>query len=180
MLLTGLALSAALPGWAQQTPTYLAPWVSSPMAVVERMLELAKVKPGETVFDLGSGDGRVLIAAVNKFQAKGMGVELSQRLVKLSEDNIQKEGLEGKIQVIHGNMLDVDVSKADVVTMYLVRDANDMLRPKLERSLRVGARVVSHDFEVRGWKPAYVDKGSGGGKSRPHAIYVYEMPQHSK
>lgn len=150
------------------------------MAVVERMLELAKVKPGETVFDLGSGDGRVLIAAVNKFQAKGMGVELSQRLVKLSEENIRKEGLDSKIQVIHGNMLDVDVSKADVVTMYLVRDANDMLRPKLESSLRAGARVVSHHFEVRGWKPAYVDKGVGTGNARPRAIYVYEMPQHAR
>ncbi len=178
--MTGLALAVAAPAWAQQTPAYIAPWVRSPMAVVERMLELAKVKPGETVFDLGSGDGRVLIAAVNKFQAKGMGVELSQRLVKLSEDNIQKEGLEGKIQVIHGNMLEVDISKADVVTMYLVRDANDMLRPKLERSLKPGARVVSHDFEVRGWKPAYVDRAAGGGKGRPHAIYVYEMPQQSK
>jgi len=172
MLVMGtLALSAQ----SQKTPTYLAPFVGSPIAVVERMLELANLKPGEVLYDLGSGDGRVLIAAAQKYQAKAIGVELSERLVKLSQERIKQEGLEAKCSVIHGNLLDVDIANADVVTVYLMRDSNDILRPKLEASLKPGARVVSHDFEIRGWKPVLVDKSDAN--KRAHAIYVYEAPK---
>ncbi|MDX2182043.1 MAG: class I SAM-dependent methyltransferase [Bryobacteraceae bacterium] len=172
MLVLGtLALSAQ----SQKTPTYLAPFVTSPIAVVERMLELANLKPGEVLYDLGSGDGRVLITAAQKYQAKAVGVELSERLVRLSQERIKQEGLDGKCSVIHGNMLDVDFSQADVVTVYLMRDSNDILRPKLEASLKPGARVVSHDFEIRGWKPVFVDKSDA--TKRAHAIYVYEAPK---
>lgn len=161
--------------WPPQKPQSLAPWVSSPVQVVDRMLELSRLKAGETLFDLGSGDGRVLIAAATKFGAKAVGVELSERLVKTSQERINQEGLGDKITVIHANLLDVDISKADVVTIYLLRDSNDLVRPKLESSLKAGARVVSHDYEIRGWKPAYVDKPEAN--HRAHVIYVYEMPQ---
>ncbi len=159
---------------AQPKPQSLAPWVVSPANVVDKMLEIARVKPGETVFDLGSGDGRVLIAAASKFGAKAVGVELSERLVRSSQQRIKDEGLEDKITVVHANLMDVDVSGADVVVLYLLHDANETVRPKLEKQLRAGARVVSHDYEIRGWK--YQTKESAQANRREHTIYVYEMP----
>ncbi len=154
---------------------YMAPWVTSPMAVVARMLELANLKSGETIYDLGSGDGRVLLVAAQKFGAKAIGVELSENLVRKSQEAIEREGLTDKASVIHGNLMDVDLSKADVVTLYLLSDSNDVLRPKLENSLKPGTRVVSHDFEIRGWKPAQVDKTDA--HRRDHVIYLYTVPQ---
>lgn len=169
------------PGFSQelfqieQRSQYLAPGVWSPMTVCERMLELANLKPGETVFDLGSGDGRVLIIAAQKFGARAVGVEISENLVKRSQDRIHAEGLAERVNVIHDDLMNVDISPADVVTIYLLRDSNDVLRPKLEMSLKPGARVVSHDYEIRGWKPVAVEKTKANNRS--HAIYLYEIPR---
>ncbi len=177
---TALALSLlTLPGFSQelfqneQRSQYLAPGVWSPLTVCERMLELANLKPGETVFDLGSGDGRVVILAASRFGAKAVGVELSENLVERSQEKIKAEGLDDKASVIHADLMDVDISSADVVTIYLLRESNDKLRPKLESSLKSGARVVSHDYEIRGWKPTVVEKAKAN--NRNHAIYVYEI-----
>lgn len=161
-----------------QTPQFLAPYVTSPVQVVERMLKLANLKTGETLYDLGSGDGRVLIVAASQFGAKAVGIELSDRLAKASIERIKQEGLAEKVSIVHGNLLDQDISKADVVTLYLMRDSNDLVRPKLESSLRPGARVVSHDYEIRGWKASVVDRPEAN--RREHVIYVYEMPQKRK
>lgn len=171
-----VAILAAASVASAQSPhaRSLAPFVASPQRIVERMLELASVKPGETVFDLGSGDGRILVTAVQRFRAKAVGVELSERWAKLSTETILKLGLSGQARVIQGDMQDVDISGADVVTLYLLRDSNDSLRPKLEKSLRIGARVVSHDYEIRGWKPTLVDKTEA--YSRHHTLYLYELP----
>lgn len=159
----------------EQRSQYLAPGVWSPLSVCERMLELAKLKPGETVYDLGSGDGRVLIIAAQKFGAKAVGVEISENLVKRSKERIAAEGLAHQAQVIHGDLMNVDISAADVVTIYLHRDSNEILRPKLEASLKPGARVVSHDYEIRGWKPVVVEKTKANNRS--HSIYLYEIPK---
>ncbi len=180
MILNTAAFTLILPliGLAQGNsgikPNSLAPYVNSPAPVVDRMLELANLKPGETLFDLGSGDGRVLIAAASKFDVKAVGVELSERLVKRSQQRILEEGLSNKASVLHENMLDADISSADVVILYLLRDANDKIRPKLEASLRPGTRVVCHDYEIRGWKPLRVEEAEAF--KRKHKIYVYEMP----
>jgi predicted RNA methylase len=139
------------------------------------MLEVAGVKPGETVYDLGCGDGRVLITAVQKFGAKAVGVELSDALAKAAEDNIKKHKIESQARVIHANMLDVDLSPADVVILYLMTSSNELLRPILEKQLKPGARVVSHDFEVRGWTP--VAKEQTDFLNKPHMIYLYEIPR---
>lgn len=151
----------------------LAPYVSSPFRVVDRMLEMAHLKPGETLYDLGSGDGRILIAAVEKFKAKAVGVEISPRLVAAAKARIQREGLTGQARVIQGDLLDVDLTDADVVTIYLETSVNEKLRPRLERYLKTGARVVSHDYAIPGWKPSKVDRT---GTSQGHSIYYYEMP----
>src|ERR1700680_343667 len=114
---------ASLPVGAQtRTPRYankLAPYVSSPTRVVDRMLELANIKPGETLYDLGCGDGRILIAAAEKYKAKAVGVEISPKLVAEATSNIHKEGLDDQARVIQGDLLSTDLSSADVVTMYL-------------------------------------------------------------
>ncbi len=156
-----------------QNPSYtnkLAPYVASPVHVVDRMLEMANLKPGETLYDLGCGDGRILIAAVQKYQVKAVGVEISPKLVAKATTSITKAGLEGRARVIQGDLLDADLTGADVVTIYLATESNEQLRPRLEKYLKPGARVVSHDYAVPGWKPAKMDK------SDSHLIYLYEMP----
>ncbi|MGO9095393.1 MAG: methyltransferase domain-containing protein [Bryobacteraceae bacterium] len=152
----------------------LAPFVPSPQLVVERMLEAAEVKPGETVFDLGCGDGRILIAAARDFKAKGVGVELSAELVRQAREEVSKLGLSNRVTILQGDLLAADLRSADVVTLYLLTESNDRLRPILEKSLRPGARVVSHEFKIRGWKPAQVATVAVSGRS--HTIYVYQMP----
>jgi cyclopropane fatty-acyl-phospholipid synthase-like methyltransferase len=156
----------------------LAPYVVSPQHIVDRMLELADPKPSETVYDLGSGDGRILITAVQRYRSKAVGIEISDSLVKNTNDRIQRLGLQNDARVIHGDFLDVDLSAADVVTMYLATDVNEMLRPHLEKQLRPGARVVSHDFAIPGWKPKQVDKDLP--EARNHVIYLYEIPPKKK
>jgi cyclopropane fatty-acyl-phospholipid synthase-like methyltransferase len=137
------------------------------------MLELANLKPGETLYDLGSGDGRVLIAAVEKYKVKAVGIEISPKLVARAESNIQKLGLEDQAHVVQGDLLDADLSGADVVTIYLATSLNEKLRPRLEKYLKPGARVISHDYAVPGWKPTRVEKTED---RHAHLIFVYEMP----
>jgi len=155
----------------------LAPYVVSPQEIVDRMLELADLKPGEKLYDLGSGDGRILITAVVRFKAKAVGVEISDDLVDSTNARIRRLGLDNDAQVIHGNFLDTDLGPADVVTLYLATDANEMLRPNLEKYLKKGARVVSHEYAVPGWKPKLVDKDP---ERHGHTIYLYEMPPKKK
>src|SRR3977135_3455008 len=127
-----LAVLASLPASAQHSrySNKLAPYVASPGRVVDRMLELANIKPGETVYDLGSGDGRVLIEAVQKYKAKAIGVEISPRLVVQATANIEKEGLSDQARVIQGDVLTADLTGADVVFIYLVTPLNEKLRPR--------------------------------------------------
>lgn len=182
---TGYALALAtaltLPAVAQTGATgyyakSLAPYVTSPQTVVDRMLELAQVKPGEVVYDLGCGDGRVLITAVRNFHAKAVGVELNGDIARKAEQKIAKMGLQTQARVVVGDMRDMDLTPADVVTLYLMTDSNAVLRPKLEKSLKPGARVVSHDFRVPGWKADKVDLQDPFGQGHKHTIYLYIMP----
>jgi ubiquinone/menaquinone biosynthesis C-methylase UbiE len=164
-----VTLACATPARAQKfgNPDILAPDFPSPQGVVDRMLEFAHLKPGETIYDLGCGDGRIVITAARKFKAKAVGVELSASLVKLATGRVKALGLEDQVKIIHANLLKVDLRPADVVTIYLSTGSNEMLRPNLERDLKPGSRVVSHDFEIRGWKPAAIEKIDIEG-SRPH------------
>jgi cyclopropane fatty-acyl-phospholipid synthase-like methyltransferase len=142
------------------------------------MLELADIKPGETLYDLGSGDGRVLITAVQRYRAKAVGIEISEALVKSTNDRIQKFGLSNDARVIQGDLLQIDLSPADIVTIYLATDSNEILRPNLEKYLKPGARVVSHDYVVPGWKPKFVDKDLPD--ARGHVIYLYQIAAKKK
>jgi len=156
----------------------LAPYVVSPQAIVDRMLEMADLRPGETLYDLGSGDGRILLTAVQRFRAKAVGIEISDALVDSTNTRIIKFGLQNEAKVIHADFLQVDLSPADVVTMYLATDANEMVRPNLEKYLKPGARVVSHDYAVPNWKPKLVDKEVPEAKG--HVIYLYQIAAKKK
>ncbi len=165
-------------GCAQQfkNPDNLGPDVPTPQSVVDDMLRLAKIKAGETVYDLGCGDGRVMITAAQKYNARGVGVEMSRDIYQRTTAHIKAMGLQDRISVIHENALHVDLSPADVVTMYFLTSSNSRLKPVLAK-LRPGARVVSHDYEVPGWKPIEVDRVKVAGTT--HVIYLYEIKPES-
>ncbi len=167
---------ASLPSVYAQDSRYsnkLAPYVGTPARVMDRMLELANIKPGDTVYDLGCGDGRIVIAAALRYKAKAVGVEISPKLAAEANSAIAKAGLNGRAHVIQGDLLATDLSGADVVTIYLATTLNAQLRPRLEKYLHAGARVVSHDYAVPGWKPTRIERTDG---KQGHMIYVYEMP----
>lgn len=176
--LVSLSAWIALSAWAQQPfleTDSLAPYVPTPQEVVERMLEAAHLRPGETVYDLGCGDGRVVITAAQKFKAKAVGVEIKDFLVRSTSRKVQALGLTESVQIVHGNALNTDLSKADVVTMYLLTRSNDLLRPNFEKWLKPGARVVSYEYPVRGWEPVRTEVVEI--QKIAHKIYVYEIPQ---
>ena len=156
----------------------LAPFVASPQRVVDRMLELAAIKPNEVVFDLGCGDGRILLQAAQKYQARAIGIEIDEKLVQTTNERVALLGLQNRVKVQQGNLLEADLSSADVVTIYLLTQSNALLRPRLEKMLRPGTRVVSYDYAVPGWKATIVDRDLPDG--RGHVIYLYRMPQQKK
>lgn len=170
-----LLLAGPRPALSQWTDDQrsLAPFVPTPQEVVEKMLQMANVRKDETVYDLGCGDGRIIITAAKKFGARAVGVELDPELFKRTQDRIHELKLEDRVKVIHGNLLDVDLSPANVVTLYLLTDSNTKVKPNLEKYLKPGSRVVSHDFQVMGWTPAKVEHFKRD--SRSHDIYLYEV-----
>jgi len=140
------------------------------------MLVLSDLKPGETLYDLGSGDGRAIIMAAKDFGAKSVGVELREDLVKRALCNIHELGLETKAKILQDDMFKVDLTQADVVFLYLTTSANEKVKPKLEMELKPGARIVSHDYEVLGWKPYRIDNFCENPRLGypSHTLYVYK------
>jgi len=157
----------------------LAPYVAAPEHAVEKMLEAANLKPGETLYDLGCGDGRIVIAAAQRYKVKAVGVEISESLAKTVAEKVKKEGLQKRVTIIHGDFMKTDLSPADVVTLYLATTANDVVRPNLEHFLRPRARVVSYDYPVPGWKPVETME-TGGYHGATHTIYLYQVPDSLK
>lgn len=157
----------------------LAPYVVTPERAVDKMLEMANPKPGETLYDLGCGDGRILITAAKKYRVKAIGIEIAEHQAKIAAENVKKAGLQNQVTVIHGDFMRTDLSAANVVTLYLAPIANDTLRPNLERYLRPNTRVVSYDYPIPGWKP--VDTAERQGRhGDTHMIYLYEVPDSIK
>jgi predicted RNA methylase len=172
-----LAAAVLTPAFGQSKySNKLAPYVTSPQRVVDRMLEMAGVKSNEVVYDLGCGDGRILFTAVQKYRAKAVGIEIDPKLVEATRDQAQKMAMGNRVKVVQGDLLDADLSDADVVTLYLLTQSNEKLRPRLEKMLHPGARVVSYDFAVPGWKPKWVERVDEVSRTHDHVIYLYEMP----
>jgi tRNA A58 N-methylase Trm61 len=154
---------------------FLAPFVATPTPVVRQMLILADLKPGEVLYDLGSGDGRAVIMAAKDFGANSVGVELRDDLAKRALDSIQKLDLKEKTRIVQKDIFNVNLSSANVVFLYLTTSANEKIKPKLEAELKPGTRVVSHDYEILGWKPLKVDNFCENPKLGypSHTLYVY-------
>jgi protein-L-isoaspartate O-methyltransferase len=168
-------LSAAL-AWQPPAPKnsdILAPYYPTPELVVQKMLEFGGLKAGETMFDLGSGDGRIVFMAAQMFHANAIGVELDNDLARQSIDRARKLGL-ANARIIHGDLLKQDYSSADLVTVYLLPSSiNDKVRPLLEKQLKKGARVVSHDFNFPNWKHTKYLTIDDDGEGRSHTLYLY-------
>ncbi len=173
MKLTGLALALCTLAFAQENAEKLAPYYPTPETIVARMLELGELKAGEHMFDLGSGDGRIVIMAARKFKADATGVEFDQDLWKQSVEKIRSLGLEKTARIIHGDILKQDYSSADLITVYLLPNSNDKVRPLLEKQLKKGARIVAHDFEFSDWTPVKVVDIDDDGEGRSHRLFLY-------
>ncbi len=150
----------------------LAPYVPSPQNVVEKMLQMAELSEGDILYDLGCGDGRIVIMAAQRFHANCVGVELDNGRYNRCVHRIRELGLKNCVTILHGNAMDVSVRDADVVTLYLLTRSNERLKPNLERDLKAGARVVSHDFSMPGWTPALVEEIRT--REDSHTIYLYK------
>jgi len=149
------------PAAAQQSipaPSSLAPYVPTPDDVVERMLQLAEVGKSDLVYDLGCGDGRIVIAAAKKYGARGVGVDIDPQRIAESQTNAKKAGVEQLVSFELQDAMTADVSKATVVTLYLLSTSNLKLRPLLTKQLKPGARIVSHHFPMGDWEPAKVEQ----------------------
>lgn len=167
--LVGCTVLAAQSGDAEK----LAPYYPTPETIVERMLQLGGLKAGEKMYDLGSGDGRIVIMAAEKFHAIAVGVELDKELAKKSMEKIRKLGLEKTARILNGDLLKQNYGSADLVTVYLLPVSNDKVEPLLDRELKKGARVVSHDFEFKNWTPEKVETIEDDGEGRSHTLYLY-------
>jgi SAM-dependent methyltransferase len=154
-LMAGILLAVASAGAQYGTPQRPldVPYVPSPNPVVEAMLRLAAVKDTDTVYDLGCGDGRIVITAAKSFGAHGVGVDLNPERIEEATANATKAGVAGLVKFEENDLFKADISAASVVTLYLLPDVNNRLKPKLLRDLKPGTRVVSHSFDMGEWKP---------------------------
>ncbi len=150
------------------------PDVRTPLVVVNEMLRLAEVTTGDVVYDLGSGDGRILIAAARDRGARGVGLEIDPALVAQSTDRARRLGLTDKVTFRQQDLFEADLTPATVVTLYLSPDLNRRLRPKLLRELRPGARIVSHSFDMGDWAPTRTMQVSSNEGS--HTLYLWVVP----
>jgi len=155
-------------------PGQLAPFDPTPQEVVQRMLALADVRKNDVIYDLGSGDGRLLIAAAKKYGVRGVGFEIDAGLVKLARENARREGVEKLVEIRQQDFLAADLSRATVVTLYLSYDGNLAVREQLNRQLKPGARVVSYTFDMGEWPPKIAESYRDAA-GETHAIYLWEI-----
>lgn len=152
------------------------PYVPTPEKVVDRMLKLANVSSNDVLYDLGSGDGRIPITAVQKYGAsRATGIEINPQLVQRSRENSQKAGVTDRVAFLQQDLFQTDLSQATVVTLYLLPSVNLQLQPKLLQELKPGTRIISHDFDMGEWKPERVERVQG--PARQHTIYYWVVPE---
>ena len=156
-------------------PNWLGPFVPTPAPVVDAVLELAKVGESDLVYDLGSGDGRIILAAAQRFQARSVGIEWNQTLCEKTSSAIQRLGLEGRVKVIQGDIFNQDVSSATIVTGYLLPNSWERLAPILERQLRKGVRVVSVNDPIPGWRVVEKKQLKGESQTASWDLYLYRI-----
>jgi SAM-dependent methyltransferase len=169
-LLAGCTLYAA----AQTGRAPDVPYVPSPQEVVDKMLELAGVKSSDVLYDLGCGDGRIVITAAKKYGAHATGVDINPERIQEARANAEKAGVLKLVNFVEGDLFQADVSKASVVTLYLLPGVNLKLRPRLLTQLRQGSRIVSHSFDMGDWKPVKTAEVNG------RTIYLWVVPPHAE
>ena len=150
------------------------PYVPTPMDVVEAMRDLGKVGKNDVVYDLGCGDGRIVVTAAKKYGATGIGVDLNPERIKEANENAKEKGVEKKVKFYEGNLFDFDFSKASVLTLYLLPDVNLQLKPKILAEMKPGSRVVSHAFDMGDWKPDKQISVDG------RTVYMWTVPNKKK
>jgi cyclopropane fatty-acyl-phospholipid synthase-like methyltransferase len=171
LLMLGIATGCSgIPIWTEGE----VPFVPTPLEVIDRMLEIAQVQPGDVIYDLGSGDGRIIIRAAQKYGARGVGIEIDPDLVRKAREEARRQKVEHLVEFRTQDALAVDVSPATVVTLYMLPEFNAKLRPIFDRQLKPGARVVSHDFEIQGWVPDKVEKIAGD-FFHEHTILLFDV-----
>ena len=147
-----------------------APWFPTSMGTVRKMLLMAGVNPGDILYDLGSGDGRIIVAAAKEFGARSVGIDVNPLWVLWTRLRIGALKMGDRVEVFWGDFFLMDLSEVDVVTLYLLQGTNDSLKQKLEKELKPGARVVSHIYTFKGWRPLTADNES--------EIYFYRIGDH--
>ena len=153
----------------------LAPYVSTPMVVVEKMLEMAKITDKDILYDLGCGDGRIVILAAKLYGARGVGIDIDPERIKESKANANVAGVENLVEFRLQDAMKADISQATVVTLYLLPESNALLRPLLEEQLKPGARVVSHNYHMPSWELKEIGyKAITTGDGTLHTIFVYQ------
>ncbi len=154
-------------------PESLAPYLPTPDKVVDEMLKLANLKAFETLYDLGSGDGRIVIAAAKKYKANAVGIELDDALAASSALKLTDLGLDKMARIIHGDVMKQDYSSANVITVYLWPEANKKVAQLLDIQLKKGTRVISHEFEMGDWKPTKTVTIDDDGTGRSRTLFLY-------
>jgi SAM-dependent methyltransferase len=149
------------------------PYVPTPQPVVDKMLELAAPKEGEKIYDLGCGDGRIVVTAAKKYGCTGIGVDIDPERIEEANENAKKAGVTDKVKFIEKNLFEMDFADADILGMYLLTSVNAKLKPKILAEMKPGARVVSHAFDMGDWKP---DKTVRVKESADRVIYFWVVP----
>jgi len=156
------------------------PFVPTPIEVVDKMLELAEVKKGDVVYDLGSGDGRIVIRAAKRYGVRAVGIEMDGPLLEQSRNDARVAGVSHLVQFRAEDALKADLSQATVVTLYMLPWFNEKIKPNLKKYLKPGARIVAHDFGIEGWKPDKTVTLPGyelrpGGRKHQHVLYLWRI-----
>jgi predicted O-methyltransferase YrrM len=151
------------------------PYVPTPNEVVTQMLQLASVKKGDVIYDLGSGDGRIVITAAQKYGTRGVGIDINPERIREANANAQAAKVTDRVQFRQQDLFKTNLSEATVVTLYLLPDINVKLRPQLFKQLKPGTRIVSHDFDMGEWKPERVVQVQG--PTRQHTLYYWVVPE---
>jgi cyclopropane fatty-acyl-phospholipid synthase-like methyltransferase len=161
------------------------PFVPTPMDVVDKMLELAEVKKGDVVYDLGSGDGRIVIRAAKKYRVRAVGIEMDRLLLAKARSEAKAAGVSHLVEFRAEDAMKVDLSKATVITLYMLPWFNEAMKPSFKKYLKPGARIVAHDFGIEGWEPDKTVKlpdpeKKVGGLIHYHTLYLWRIGKDGK
>jgi predicted O-methyltransferase YrrM len=180
LLAVVLTLASLTAAGAQSAATKKAPkapdvpYVPTHQDIVQEMLVMARVRPDDVLYDLGSGDGRIVIAAARQFGTRGVGYDIDPQRVREANVNARRAGVTDKVKFVHGDIFEADIKEATVVTLYLLPDVNLRLRPKLLSELRPGTRVVSHNYDMGDWVPEKSKRMEVQGAD--HFVYFWTIP----